>query len=196
MWMGSVVGGFLGALAGAALAAYVQKRRASEPRNENELRRRLAELEAEIEELEFNQRGRKGRLESAPAAQQAKPSTWPRPFPEVRGEPPEQQYLVLTADRNFKLSRIDYVSNRGTTVVSEDVEKSGRRIEVPINEKKISCVWYLFRRVNAAPMQFQFRCHLSLDGVETEAVLPAVIQQRFMRIGLARTLFRHITLAP
>ena len=59
-----------------------------------------------------------------------------------------------------------------------------------------NCVWYLFQRVNAAPMQFQFRCHLSLDGVETEAVLPAVIQQRFMRIGLARTLFRHVTLTP
>ena len=196
MRMGSVVGGLLGAIAGAALAAYVQKRRASERRDENEFRRTLAELEAEIEELEFNLRGRKGRLESAPASQRAKPSAWPRPFPEVRGEPPEQQYLVLTADRNFKLSRIDYVSSRGTTVVSEDVEKSGSRIEVPINEKKISCVWYLFQRVSAAPMQFQFRCHLSLDGVETEAVLPAVIQQRFMRIGLARTLFRQVTLTP
>src|SRR5438874_7712527 len=146
MRMGSVVGGLLGAIAGAALAAYVQKRRASERRDENEFRRTLAELEAEIEELDFNLRGRKGRLESAPASQRAKPSAWPRPFPEVRGEPPEQQYLVLTADRNFKLSRIDYVSNRGTTVVSEDVEKSGSRIEVPINEKKISCVWYLFQR--------------------------------------------------
>src|SRR5712671_760272 len=196
MKMGSVVGGLLGALAGAALAAYVQKRRASEPRDENEFRRRLAELEAEIEELEFNQRGRKGRLESAPAAQQAKQSAWPRPFPEVRGEPPEQQYLVLTADRNFKLSRIDYVSNQGTTVISEDVEKSGHRIEVPINEKKVSRVWYLLPRENAAPTQFQFRCHLSLDGVETQSVLPAVIQQRYMRIGLARTLFRQVILTP
>ena len=83
--MGSVVGGLLGAIAGAALAAYVQKRRASERRDENEFRRTLAELEAEIEELEFNLRGRKGRLESAPASQRAKPSAWPRPFPEVRG---------------------------------------------------------------------------------------------------------------
>jgi len=49
MRMGLVVGGLLGATAGAALAAYVQKRRASEPRDENEFRRRLAELEAELD---------------------------------------------------------------------------------------------------------------------------------------------------
>jgi hypothetical protein len=79
-------------------------------------------------------------------------------------------------------------------VISEDVEKSGNRIEVPINEKKISRVWYLLPRVNAAPTEFQFRCHLSLEGVETQSVLPAVIQQRYMRIGLARTLFRQVIL--
>ncbi len=66
--MGLVVGGLLGATAGAALAAYVQKRRASEPRDENEFRRRLAELEAEIEDLEFKQRGRRDRLERASGA--------------------------------------------------------------------------------------------------------------------------------
>ncbi|HET8925678.1 MAG TPA: hypothetical protein VFN26_22030 [Candidatus Acidoferrum sp.] len=133
-------------------------------------------------------------LESAPAAQQAQPAGRPTPFAEVRGEPLEQQFLVFTADRDFKLSRIDYVSNRGTTVISEDVEKSGSRIEVPINEKKISRVWYLLPRVDAAPTQFRFLCHLSLDGVETQSVLPAVIQQRHMWIGPARTLFRHVTL--
>lgn len=192
----AVVGALLGAIAGAAAGAYVQKHWASEQIDEDEIYRRLAELEAEIEELEFRQRERRDRLESIPTEQRRQPPAQPRPSPEVRGEPPEQQYLVLTADRDFKLSRIDYVSSRGTTVISEDVEKSGSRIEVPINEKKISRVWYLLPRVNAAPTQFQFRCHLSLDGVETQSDLPAVIQQRYMRIGAARTLFRHVTLTP
>jgi len=197
MGMGPVaVGALLGAIAGAAVGAYVEKRWASEPMDEDEIRRQLAKLEAEIEELEFRQRECGDRLESVSTEQRAQPPARPRPFPEVRGEPPEQQYLVLTADRDFRLSRIDYVSNRGTTVISEDVEKSGRRIEVPINEKKVSRVWYLLPRVNAAPLQFRFRCHLSLDGVETQSDLPAVIQQRYMRIGLARTLFRHVTLTP
>lgn len=31
------------------------------------------------------------------------------------GELPERQYLVLTAEQDFKLSRIDYVSDWGTT---------------------------------------------------------------------------------
>ncbi len=198
MEMGPVVAGaLLGAIAGAALGAYVQKGWASELTGEDdEIRRRLAKLETEIAELEFRQRECRRRLESGPTAQRAQPPERPRPFPEVRGEPPEQQYLVLTADRDFRLSRIDYVSNRGTTVISEDVEKSGHRIEVPINEKKVSRVWYLLPRENAAPTQFQFRCHLSLDGVETQSVLPAVIQQRYMRIGLARTLFRQVILTP
>jgi hypothetical protein len=195
MEMGPVlVGGLLGALAGAALGAYVQKIWASEPWDEDEFRERLAELEAEIEELEFRQRERRGKRESFPAAKGIQLPSRPSPIPELRGEPPEQQYLVFTSDRDFRLSRIDYVSSRGTTVISEDVEKSGNRIEVPINEKKISRVWYLLPRVNAAPTEFQFRCHLSLEGVETQSVLPAVIQQRYMRIGLARTLFRQVIL--
>jgi len=191
-----VVGALLGAIAGAAMGASVQKRGASEPMDEDEIRRQLAKLESEIEELEFRQSECRDRLEPFPKEQLAQPPSRLRPFPEVRGEPPEQQYLVLTSDRDFKLSRIDYVSNRGTTVISEDVEKSGSRIEVPINEKKISRVWYLLPRVNAAPTQFRFRCHLRLDGVETQSDLPAVIQQRHMRIGLATTLFRHVTLTP
>jgi len=194
MEMGPVViGALLGAIAGAALGASVQERWASEPMDENEFRRRLAKLEAEIEELEFRQRGYRGRLESVPAAQSL---AWHWPFPEVRGEPPQQQYLVFTANRDFRLSRIDYVSNHGTTVISEDVEKSGSRIEVPIDGRKVSRVWYQFPRVNTAPTRFQFRCHLNLDGVETQSVLPAVIQQSYMWIGPARTLFRRVILRP
>jgi hypothetical protein len=194
----------LGAIAGAALGAYVQKLWASEPTDEDDFGRRLAKLEAEIEELEYRQRARRRRAASAsssPAVSSADSSTrrpaapaQPQPLPELRGKSPEQQYLVLTADRDFRLSRIDYVSNHGTTVTSENVEKSGSRIEVPINEKKVSRVWYLRQNVDAAPTPFEFHCHLSLDGVETESVVPAVIQQRFMRTGLARTLFRNVTL--
>jgi hypothetical protein len=93
-------------------------------------------------------------------------------------------------------NRIDYVSSRGTTVISEDVEKTGSRIEVPINERKVSRIWYLRQNADAVPTEFEFRCHLSLDGVETQSVVPAVIQQEYLRIGDARTLFRNVTLTP
>jgi hypothetical protein len=211
------IGALLGAIAGAALGAYVQKVWTSEPTDADDFGQRLAKLEAEIEELELLQRERKRKSRQEPAAvpqaqSQPEPQA-PRPHPtqpqrlqpesplcqpslEVRGKPPEQQYLVLSADRNFTLSRVDYVSNQGTTVTSEDVEKSGSRIEVPINEKKVSRIWYLVQRVNAEPAVFQFRCHLSLNGVETESVVPAVIQQKFMRTRLGRTIFRRVTLAP
>ena len=214
------IGALLGAIAGAALGAYVQKAWTSEPTDADDFGQRLAKLEAEIEELELLQRERKRKSRQEPAAvrparapeaqsqpelsrpqptqrQRLEPES-PRSQPslEVRGKPPEQQYLVLSADRNFTLSRVDYVSNQGTTVTSEDVKKSGSRIEVPINEKKVSRIWYLVQRVNAEPAAFQFRCHLSLDGVETESVVPAVIQQNFMRTRLGRTIFRKVTLAP
>jgi hypothetical protein len=186
----------LGAIAGAALGAYLQKRWPPELDENELLLRRLAKLEAEIEELEFQRRERKGPPASVPTMQRVQPHAGPGPLSEVRGKPPDQQYLVLSADRDFRLSRIDYVSNQGTTVISEDIEKSGRRIEVPINEKKVSRVWYLRQNVNATPTQFQFRCHLSLDGMETESVVPAVIQQKYMWIGPARTIFRQVTLTP
>lgn len=217
------IGALLGAIAGAALGAYVQKVWASEPTDADDFGQRLAKLEAEIEELELLQRERKRKSRQEPAA--VRPGTAPEAQPqqpgpqasrhqptqrqrlqresprsqpalEVRGKPPEQQYLVLSADRNFTLSRVDYVSNQGTTVTSEDVKKSGSRIEVPINEKKVSRIWYLVQRVNAEPAAFQFRCHLRWDGVETESVVPAVIQQNFMRTRLGRTILRKVTLAP
>ena len=198
------IGALLGAIAGAAFGAYLQKLWASEPTDADDFGQRLAKLEAEIEELELLQRRRKRRAESAPPVRAAQP-TQPRPARtqtsrshpslEVRGKPPEQQYLVLSADRNFTLSRVDYVSSQGTTI-SEDVKKSGSRIEVPINEKKVSRIWYQVQRLNAEPAQFQFRCHLRLDGVETESVVPAVIEQNFMQTRLGRTIFRNVMLAP
>jgi len=195
----------LGAIAGAAFGAYVQKLWASEPTDADDFGQRLAKLEAEIEELELLQRRRKRRAESAAPVRPAQP-TQPRPTRsqtsqsqpslEVRGKSPEQQYLVLSADRNFTLSRVDYVSSQGTTVISEDVKKSGSRIEVPINEKKVSRIWYQVQRLNAEPARFQFRCHLRMDGVETESVVPAVIEQNFMQTRLGRTIFRNVMLAP
>jgi hypothetical protein len=216
------IGALLGAIAGAALGAYVQKVWSSEPNDADDFGQRLAKLEAEIEELELLQRERKRNGKSRPEASAVRPAAAPeaqppseatRPQPtqrlrlqlespgcqpslEVCGKPPEQQYLVLSANRNFTLSRVDYVSNQGTTVTSEEVKKSGSRIEVPINEKKVSRIWYLVQRVNAEPAAFQFRCHLRLDGVETESMVPAVIQQNFMRTSLGRTIFRKVTLAP
>lgn len=198
------IGALLGAIAGAALGAYVQKLWASEPTDADDFGQRLAKLEAEIEELELLQRRRKRRAESAAPVRPAQP-TQPRPTRsqtshsqpslEVRGKPPERQYLVLSADRDFTLSRVDYVSSQGTTI-SEDVKKSGSRIEVPINEKKVSRIWYQVQRLNAEPAQFEFRCHLRMDGVETESVVPAVIEQNFMQTKLGRTIFRNVMLAP
>jgi len=198
------IGALLGAIAGAAFGAYVQKLWASEPTDADDFGQRLAKLEAEIEELELLQRRRKRRAESAAPVRPAQP-TQPRPTRsqtsqsqpslEVRGKSPEQQYLVLSADRNFTLSRVDYVSSQGTTI-SEDVKKSGSRIEVPINEKKVSRIWYQVQRLNAEPARFQFRCHLRMDGVETESVVPAVIEQNFMQTRLGRTIFRNVMLAP
>ena len=80
--------------------------------------------------------------------------------------------------------------------ISEDVKQSGSRIEVPINEKKVSRIWYQVQRLNAEPAQFEFRCHLRMDGVETESVVPAVIEQNFMQTRLGRTIFRNVMLAP
>ena len=179
------------------MGAYVQRRWAHEPIDDDEIRERLAKLEVEIEELEFLHRQRMAtRSESVPTVQNASSPARRWPLLEVRGEPPEKQYLVLTADRDFRLSRIDYVSNQGFTVISEDVGKSGSHIEVPINERKVNRVWYLRPNVNATPTQFQFRCHLSLDGVETESVVPAVIRQNYMWVGPAYTFFRKVMLTP
>ena len=114
------IGALLGAIAGAALGAYVQNAWTSEPTDADDFGKRLAKLEAEIEELELLQRERKRKGRQEPAApvrpaeapqtrsepqpqptrpqasqrQRLQPET-PRsqPLLEVRGKPPEQQYL-------------------------------------------------------------------------------------------------------
>jgi hypothetical protein len=62
------IGALLGAIAGAALGAYVQKAWTSEPTDADDFGQRLAKLEAEIEELELLQRERKRKGRQAPAA--------------------------------------------------------------------------------------------------------------------------------
>jgi hypothetical protein len=60
------VGALLGAIAGAALAAYVERfwTAASTREDEAELLRRLDKLEAEIEELELQRRARRHKSET------------------------------------------------------------------------------------------------------------------------------------
>ena len=43
----------------------------------------------------------------------------------------EQQYLVLTADRAFKLSRVDYVLDWGTTVNLQRIAAGRKKIDWP-----------------------------------------------------------------
>lgn len=47
------------------------------------------------------------------------------------GELPELQYLVLTADRDFKLSRVDYVLDWGTTVSLQRIAARRKKIDWP-----------------------------------------------------------------
>jgi hypothetical protein len=46
-------------------------------------------------------------------------------------ELPEQQCLVLTADRDFKLSRVGYVSDWGTTVNLQRIGARRKKIDWP-----------------------------------------------------------------
>jgi hypothetical protein len=77
------IGALIGAIAGAALAAYVQKLWTSDPTDADEFGRRLAKLEAEIEELELLQRRRKSRRGSGEPGRAARvpPASQPQPSP-------------------------------------------------------------------------------------------------------------------
>ena len=97
-----MIGALLGAIAGAALGRYLEKLWTSQP-VEDDFGERLARLEQEIEELEVRQRRYKESIPPSPRALMP-PIEPARLIPQVRGKPPEQQYLVLTADRDFRLN--------------------------------------------------------------------------------------------
>lgn len=172
----------VGAVVGAVLGAYLQRKWTPDPSAEIvSLRRQVAEFQLRVETL-----GGERRIQEARARF--------RPRAEVHGEPPEPQFLVLTADRDFRLTRLDYIADTGAMVTFEDFQKGGGRIETPINGAKVMQVWNLVPRQGSLPVQFQFRCHLSLDGFETESLVEALIQPTWKSVGSGQTFFCKVTL--
>jgi hypothetical protein len=173
----------VGAVVGAVLGAYLQRKWTPDMSAEiANLRRQVTEFQSKVEAQE-----------NARKAQEARARF--RPHAEVHGEPPEPQFLVLTADRDFELTRLDYIADTGAMVTFEDVQKSGVRIEMPINSAKVMQVWNLRPRQGSLPVPFQFRCHLSLDGFETESFVEALIQPTWKSVGNAQTFFCKVTLS-
>jgi hypothetical protein len=82
------IGALLGAIAGAAVGAYVYRVWTSEPTDADDFGHRLANLEAEIEELERLQRERKAKR-NFDSASQTRPSQAPQPLrsPAAAGQP-------------------------------------------------------------------------------------------------------------
>jgi hypothetical protein len=90
--------------------------------------------------------------------------------------------------------RLDYIADTGAMVTFEDVQRSGNKIETPINSAKVMQVWNLIPRQGSRPVQFQFRCHLSLDGFQAESLVEALIQPTWKSVGSSQTFFCKVTL--
>ena len=172
----------VGAVVGAVLGAYLQRKWTPDLSAEvARLRQQVTEFQNKVEAQDNERKVQEARARFRPRA-------------EVHGEPPERQFLVLTADRDFRLTRLDYIADTGALVTFEDVQKSGDKIETPINSAKVIQVWNLVPRQGSLPIQFQFRCHLSLDGFETESLVEALIQPTWKSVGSAQTFFCKVTL--
>ena len=172
----------VGAVVGAVLGAYLQRKWTPDPSAEiASLRRQVTEFQNKVEAQDNERKIQEARARFRPRA-------------EVHGEPPEPQLLVLTADRDFKLTRLDYVADTGAMVTFEDVQKNGDKIETLINGAKVMQVWNLLPRQGSLPVQLQFRCHVSLDGFKTESLVEALIQPTWKSVGNSQTFFCKVTL--
>jgi hypothetical protein len=179
--MGAVLLGFGSAILGAILGAYLQKLWTPDPSPEiAALRRQVAQFQTRIETLESERKHGDTIARFAPRSQ-------------VTGQPPDPQHLVLTADREFEMRRLDYIADTGATITYEDIEDHGNEIRIPINNTKIMQIWNLLPRHGFLPISMKFRCHLRIDNIEKEVTTEALIKPEFKFVNNTHTFLLTVT---
>ncbi len=179
--MGTALLAFGTAIVGAIVGAYLQKRWTPDLSPEiTALRQQVADFQARIETLEGERNRRETIGRFAPQA-------------EIKGEPPEEQNLLLTGDRQFEVRRLDYIADTGATIAYEELKRSGKIVQLPINKSKVMQVWNLLPRQAISPISMKLRCHLVVDDLQREVTIEAMIKPEFKFVNNTHTFFLKVT---
>jgi hypothetical protein len=132
-----------------------------------------------------------------------KPSSEPLRFQHVFvGEFPDGPTLRLTANRQFKLTQLDYLDDNGARVSSDNlsaappasklVSGKGQMLEIQIDHAKLIQIHNLKPRTGYAAIPMQFRLHLKTDDTEETRTIPGLLQPAFKLIENSQTYFMKV----
>ena len=155
--VGAIVGAALGAILGAAWTWLLGQ-------GDREKATKLAAAQCRIAELEEEMSRRDAVDRFSPLAA-------------VLDEPPRQQSLRLSSDIPFAVSRLDYLSGDGVKAATQEVEKSGIEVVIPLEVNNIVTVHRLSNRSSFA---LGLRVHLAIDGKTKSEVVPTNVTMVFV----------------
>jgi len=120
----------------------------------------------------------------------------------VVGQFPEGPTLRLTANRQFKLTQMDYLDESGARVASDNlstasvssrlVEGKGQMLEMLIDHAKLIQIHNLKPRSGHSAIPVQFRLHLATDAGEEIRTIPALLQPSFKQINGTTTYYMDV----
>lgn len=160
----------IGAITGTVLAFLLQKLFTKDPATEiAALRKEFEDYKQRTEERQ-NERSRKAALLRF------------RPHRYIKGDAPDQQFLVFKGDQEFTITRIEYVADVGIPVGDDKPDKSGTQVEVAIDAKKIEKIYVCKPRRSGEMALVTFWCHMRFRDVNS----------RFFVIGCIKPLTKDI----
>jgi hypothetical protein len=98
---------------------------------------------------------------------------------QIVGEPPEKQFIRVSARETITITHMEYALADGTLIHAEEVNSEGASINVPVDDRHVLAVQLMPQPQksnwdNSAPIQF--RLHFRVRGYDKVVTLPAWIR--------------------
>ncbi len=82
----------------------------------------------------------------------------------IGGAPPSNQFITVTDAETFRVVEMDYLTANGTKAASQVIDRTGKGVQIPIDESKVTEV----QKQGCDPdgsFSMSFRLHLEVDGM-------------------------------
>ncbi len=93
----------------------------------------------------------------------------------VAGTPPNNQFIAVTDSTEFRINNVDYLTADGLEVATQLVDRSGRGIQIPIDESKVSEVQKHGCDPSDGSFSMSFRICIAVGEVTKPFLLPVKV---------------------
>lgn len=89
----------------------------------------------------------------------------------IGGTPPSNQFITVTDSATFRVVEMDYLSSTGAKVASQSVDRSGKGVQIPIDEANVTEIQKLGSEKDGS-FSMSFRINIEFDGTTKPFLLP------------------------